>query len=140
MVRGKNWIIPVLTDHPPPGGHLKPDPLFRAASVLETHGKAVAEHVATFEARQVDAIRDLVQREGIDCDFEETKVADVCFYNTGRDNIKADLAKVAKAGISTAKGIEYSSGSEAERVRTCRAHSINILLFAHSFIPRKAKI
>ncbi|KAF9695241.1 hypothetical protein EKO04_007212 [Ascochyta lentis] len=102
------------------GGHLKPDPLFRAASVLETHGKAVAEHVASFEAHQVEAIRDLVKREGIDCDFEETKVADVCFYNAGRDKIKADLAKVAKAGISTAQEIEYSEGSEAERVSGVR--------------------
>ncbi|KAH6639904.1 FAD dependent oxidoreductase [Boeremia exigua] len=102
------------------GGHLKPDPLFRAASILETHGKAVAEHVASFEARQVVAIKDLVQREGIDCDFEETTVADVCFYNGGRDKIKADLARVAKAGISTAKEVEYSSGIEAEKVSGVR--------------------
>ncbi|CAN9249525.1 unnamed protein product [Alternaria alternata] len=47
------------------GGHLKPDPLSRAASVLETHGKAVAEHVATFEARQVDAIKELVRQKAV---------------------------------------------------------------------------
>jgi hypothetical protein len=100
------------------GGHLKPDPLSRAASVLETHGKAVAEHVATFEARQVDAIKELVQRENCDCDFEETRVTDVCFYEAGRDKIKADLAKIAKADISTAKGITFTSDSEAEEVCT----------------------
>jgi hypothetical protein len=100
------------------GGHLKPDPLSRAASVLETHGIAVAEHVATFEARQVDAIKELVQRENCDCDFEETRVTDVCFYEAGRDKIKADLAKIAKADISTAKGITFTSGSEAEEVCT----------------------
>jgi hypothetical protein len=98
------------------GGHLKPDPLSRAASVLETHGKEIAEHVASFETRQVDAIKDLVQREKIDCDFEETKVTDVCLYNGGRDKIKADIAKLVEADISTAKGIKYSSDSEAEKV------------------------
>ncbi|KAH6861523.1 hypothetical protein AA0118_g6596 [Alternaria tenuissima] len=98
------------------GGHLKPDPLSRAASVLETHGKAVAEHVATFEARQVDAIKELVRREHCDCDFEETRVTDVCFYEAGRDKIRADIAKIAKADISTAKGIKFTSGSEAEEV------------------------
>lgn len=109
------------TDSEPPGGHLKPDPLFRAASVLESHGKAVAEHVASFEARQVDAIKDLVRREHVDCDFEETKVTDVCLYKAGRDKIKADLAKLAKADISTAREIEYCSDSEAEEVCThCR--------------------
>ena len=74
--------------------------------------------MATFEARQVEAIKELVQREHCDCDFEETRVTDVCFYETGRDKIKADLAKISKANISTAKGIKFTSGSEAEEV--CR--------------------
>ncbi|KAF3034410.1 hypothetical protein E8E12_005513 [Didymella heteroderae] len=91
------------------GGHLKPDPIFRASSVLETHGKEVAEHVSSFEARQVDAIKDLVQRKNIDCDFEETKVNDVCFYNAGRDQIKATLTKLVNANITTAKQVEYHS-------------------------------
>ncbi|KAF1938598.1 FAD dependent oxidoreductase [Clathrospora elynae] len=102
------------------GGHLKPDPLSRAASVLETHGKVVAEHVASFEARQVDAIKDLVQREHVDCDFEETKVTDVCLYEAGREKIKADLAKLTKAEISTVSGIEYSSDSKAEEISGVR--------------------
>lgn len=142
MVRGdqlRNQIDRVITKRPHLGGHLKPDPLFRAASVLETHGKAVAEHVASFEARQVDAIKDLVQHEDADCDFEETKVVDVCFYNAGRDKIKADLVRVAKAGISTAKEVEYSSGSEAERVRTRRQRNRNNLLFAHCSVFQIAR-
>lgn len=97
--------------------------------MLETHGKAVAEHVATFEARQVDVIKELVQRENCDCDFEETRVTDVCFYKAGCEKIKADLAKIAKANISTAKGIEFTLGSEAEEVcsiwkRISPCHSI----------------
>jgi hypothetical protein len=118
---------PVGIDNTPLGGHLKPDPLFRASGVLETHGKAVAEHVASFEARQVDAVKDLVQRERIDCDFEETKVMDVCFYDAGRAQIEANLAKLSKAGISTAKGIQYSGGSEAEEVCVHRASHSNDL-------------
>ena len=100
------------------GGHFKPDPFARAASVLKTHGKAVAEHVTLFEARQVSEIRELVEREGVDCDFEETRIADVCLYMAGRDKIKADVDRVAAAGISTASGITYSVGVEAEKV--CR--------------------
>lgn len=98
------------------GGHLKPDPLSRAASVLKTHGKAVAEHVASFEARQVSEIRELIEREDVDCDFEETRVTDVCLYRAGRDKIKADIARVAAAGISTVSGIKYSTDAEAEQV------------------------
>jgi glycine/D-amino acid oxidase-like deaminating enzyme len=99
---------------------LKPDPLLRAASVLESHGIAVAEHVASFEARQVEAIRDLVTLEHIDCDFEETMVMDVCLYPEGRDKIKASIQKTVRAGISTAKKIKYYTGQEAESVSGVR--------------------
>ncbi|KAL1643007.1 hypothetical protein SLS61_009469 [Didymella pomorum] len=98
------------------GGHLKPDPIYRASSVLETHGKEVAEHVSSFEARHVDAIKDLVEREGIDCDFEKTKVHDVCFYDAGQKQTEATLARLVQAGISTAKVVQCLSGMEAEKV------------------------
>ncbi|CAA9959597.1 hypothetical protein PTMSG1_03014 [Pyrenophora teres f. maculata] len=96
------------------GGHLKPDPISRAASVLKTHGRAIAEHVASFEARQVAAIRELVERDRIDCDFEETRVTDVCLYKAGRDKMKADIDSIVAADISTARGIKFSIDAEAE--------------------------
>jgi glycine/D-amino acid oxidase-like deaminating enzyme len=99
---------------------LKPDPLLRAASLLETHGIQVAEHVASFEARQVDAIRELVAREQIDCDFEETRVVDVCLYPEGRHKMKASIDKTVEAGISTAKTIKYFPGRQAEEVSGIR--------------------
>ncbi|KAK5105867.1 hypothetical protein LTR62_001954 [Meristemomyces frigidus] len=98
------------------GGHLKPDPFSRAASVLKTYGKDVAEHVASFEARQVKEVRDLVDLEGIDCDFEEVTVRDVCLYPAGRDKIEADLTALTEADISTAKELEYHSNMDAEDV------------------------
>jgi hypothetical protein len=42
------------------GGHLKPDPFSRAASILKTHGREVSEHVASFEARQVKEVKEFV--------------------------------------------------------------------------------
>ena len=99
------------------GGHLKPDPLLRAAAVLDTHGQAAAEHVASFEQRQVDAVKELVERENIDCDFEETRVIDVCTYPEGRDKMRATIDKITKANVSTAKMISFFAGKEAEEVR-----------------------
>lgn len=90
---------------------------------MKSHGKAAAEHVASFEARQVSEVRDLIEREGIDCDFEETTVTDVCTYSEGRDAIKASLSEVAKAGISTAKEIQYFEGDEACEVIEKKDHS-----------------
>ncbi|KAK7968613.1 hypothetical protein PG988_007686 [Apiospora saccharicola] len=127
------------------GGHLKPDPYLRAARVLETHDKEVAEHVAAFEARQVQEIQDLIRARGIDCDFEETMVSDVCFDEAGSRSTGLVLSKVVAAGISTAQGIERSTGPEAERschkykaarlwpyrlvcsmLETCVAHGVNL--------------
>ncbi|KAK7923795.1 FAD dependent oxidoreductase, partial [Apiospora marii] len=102
------------------GGHLKPDPYLRAARVLETHGPEVAEHVASFEARQVQEVQDLIQSRGIDCDFEETWVSDVCFDEAGSRNTGLALSKAVAAGISTAQTIERSTGPEAERVSGVR--------------------
>ncbi|KAK6863479.1 FAD dependent oxidoreductase [Apiospora arundinis] len=102
------------------GGHLKPDPYLRAARVLETHGKEVAEHVASFEARQVQEVQDLVHSSGFDCDFEETMVSDVCLDDTGSRNTGVALNKVVTAGISTAQTIERSTGLEAEQISGVR--------------------
>jgi glycine/D-amino acid oxidase-like deaminating enzyme len=88
--------------------------------VLETHGKEVAEHVATFEARQVGAIKSLVAQENIDCDFEETRVKDICLYPEGRDEMKRMIDKITKAGISTAKDISYVAGTQAEEASGVR--------------------
>lgn len=84
--------------------------------MLKTHGKAVAEHVASFEARQVDEIEKLVQRLGIVCDFEKTRITDVCLYDSGRDKINSDLDRLAKADMSTVHSIQYHAGGEAEKV------------------------
>lgn len=79
--------------------------------------------MASFEARQVEEIKHFVEREGIDCDFEETRVVDVCFYDAGRDKIKSDLASLAKADISTAREVRYYSGDESEKVCALLFHT-----------------
>jgi hypothetical protein len=76
----------------------------------------VAEHVASFEARQVKEVRALVEREGIDCEFEEVIVRDICLYPAGRDKVRTDLITLYDAGISTVREVDYSSDEEAEQV------------------------
>lgn len=108
-----------------PGGHLKPDPYSRAASILKTHGPEVAEHVADFEARQVKEVKDYVELESIDCDFEETRVFDVCLHNSGRDKARSDLASIAEANISTAREIDGHFAKDAEEVYTIFVDCLN---------------
>jgi hypothetical protein len=73
--------------------------------------------VASFEARQVKEVKDYVEREGIDCDFEETRVFDVCLHKAGRDKAEADFAAITNADLSTAREMGYYSDGKAEEAR-----------------------
>jgi alpha-D-ribose 1-methylphosphonate 5-triphosphate synthase subunit PhnG len=63
-------------------------------------------------------VKDYVEREGIECDFEETRVFDVCLHKAGRDKAEADFAAITDADISTAKDMGYYSDEKAEEVRS----------------------
>lgn len=98
------------------GGHLKPDPYYRAASALKKHGREAAEELASFEARQVKEIKDLVEKEKIDCDFVVTRATDVCLFEEARADLKSGLDLLSAANVSTANDVFYSSESTAESV------------------------
>lgn len=89
----------------------------RAAGALQKYGKEAAEEVASFEARQVKEIKDLVEKENIDCDFVVTRASDVCLYDEAHQELKKGLEQLTKAGISTAEGVFYSDSRTAEGVR-----------------------
>lgn len=88
----------------------------RAAGALQKYGKEAAEEVASFEARQVKEIKDLVEKESIDCDFVVTRASDVCLYEDAHQELKRGLEQLTKAGVSTADGVFYSDSRTAEGV------------------------
>lgn len=98
------------------GGHLKPDPYYRAAAALRKYGREAAEEVASFEARQVKEIKRLVEKEKIDCDFVATRATDVCLYEDARRELKKGLDELTEAGISTASEVFYADARTAEGV------------------------
>ena len=104
------------------GGHLKPDPYYRAAGALKTHGREAAEEVASFESRQVQEVQKLVEKENIDCDFVVTRATDVCMYEDARKDLKQGLDALRKANVSTADGVHYSDGRTAQGVRYSDLH------------------
>jgi glycine/D-amino acid oxidase-like deaminating enzyme len=119
------------------GGHLKPDPYYRAAGALRTHGKEAAEEVAAFEARQVTEIKKLVEKEKIDCDFVVTRASDVCLFDEARDDLKKGLDLLTAARISTADDVFYSDAKTAEGVRWSCSLQIHEALLTMSDLWRK---
>ncbi|KAF2216294.1 hypothetical protein CERZMDRAFT_64736 [Cercospora zeae-maydis SCOH1-5] len=98
------------------GGHIKPDPYYRPADALKTHGREAAEEVASFEARHVKEIHELVEKEGIDCDFVVTRTTDVCMYESIHRDLKQGLDALHEANISTASEVHYSGPRTAQGI------------------------
>lgn len=96
------------------GGHLKPDPYTRAAAAFDTYGKEVAEQVASFEARHINVIADLVKQENIECDFVRTRATDVALYQRGAEEIKSKIDRLGQIGISSVTDVFSSTPEKAE--------------------------
>jgi hypothetical protein len=86
----------------------------RADAWAAEYGPEAAEEAAVFEAAHVGAIKDLVEKEQIDCDFVVTRAMDVQMAEPVRDQLKAGYDRLIAAEISTAKNTFYSPKETAE--------------------------
>lgn len=100
------------------------DPYNRAATALDSVGKAAADEVTLFEVRHMKAVGDLVKRENIDCDFVMTRVTDVCLYDEGAARQKTKIEKLTAAGVAGLDDVFFSDHKTAERV--CRRLSTDL--------------
>lgn len=117
----KRWVIttqrcPFLALLINAGGHLKPDPYNTIATLAEEYGYEAAGEVAAFEASHVDALKELIEQEGIDCDFVVTRALDVQFSDEHCQRLKAGYDKLLDAGVAAAKNTFYVPQKAAEGV------------------------
>ncbi|KAL4985439.1 FAD dependent oxidoreductase-domain-containing protein [Aspergillus falconensis] len=98
------------------GGHLKPDPFNRIATLASQYGLSAAAEVAEFEARHVDAVASLVKRENIDCDLVVTKAIDVMLDEDYAAALKRGHDKLVEGGVEPAKQTRYFGPQEAGKV------------------------
>ncbi|KAL3443965.1 FAD dependent oxidoreductase-domain-containing protein [Aspergillus insuetus] len=96
------------------GGHLKPDSYNRIATLAEEYGIEAATEVAEFEARHVDVIRDLVEKENIDCDLGVTEAIDVQFSKSHARKLKDGYDRLVAAGCGPTVRTRYTGPERAE--------------------------
>ncbi|KAL4793157.1 FAD dependent oxidoreductase [Aspergillus venezuelensis] len=96
------------------GGHLKPDPYNRIASLAREHGLDAAREVAEFEARHVDAVAELVEREKIDCDMTVTEALDVHTNPEYARVLKEGYDLLVEGGVRPTVETGYISKDRAE--------------------------
>lgn len=81
------------------------------------YGSKAAFHLAQFEASQLTAIKQLVQKENIDCDFVLTRACDAILDpEVAKDSEKA-FHDLIQEGIADLNDVQFTSGKYAERVR-----------------------
>ncbi|KAJ5172866.1 hypothetical protein N7492_005459 [Penicillium capsulatum] len=98
------------------GGHLKPDLFNHIATVAAEYGVDAAAEIAAFEADHVQAIKDLVEQENIDCDYIVTKAMDVQLNEGHFQKLKDGHERLVAGGCSPSTRVQTITPGEAETV------------------------
>ncbi|KAH8773563.1 FAD dependent oxidoreductase [Diaporthe sp. PMI_573] len=96
------------------GGHTKPDVYYNILRYTEKYGPANAAAFARFEAANVLAVKELVERERIDCDFVLTRALDVYLDDAHARSTYATYQELRRIGVADLGDIHYIEGPDAE--------------------------
>ncbi|EQB51303.1 FAD dependent oxidoreductase [Colletotrichum gloeosporioides Cg-14] len=97
-------------------GQLKPDVYFNIPKYIEKYGVDAAVEVANFEASQVFAVKELVEKEKIDCDFTLTRTCDATLDEGLATATEEAFAKLVESGVANLKDVHYTPRARAEMV------------------------
>ncbi|KAK5991860.1 putative oxidoreductase OrdL-like protein [Cladobotryum mycophilum] len=97
------------------GGHLRPDYTSLSARFCERYGSEAASAVVRFEKAHIGAIKQLIEEEGIDCDFAETKSFDVftTVEEAAAARAKYDMLCAQPTFTSLMADVEFYEGDNA---------------------------
>jgi hypothetical protein len=98
------------------GGHLKPSPHQQIINNAQKYGLEAALELARFEIAHIPAMKELVEKENIDCDFHITRAVDVQLDDDYCQKVKQSYDNLVKARISVLADVEYIPEPKAERV------------------------
>ena len=102
------------------GGHVKPDGFLNVPRTAKIHGTDAAAELAKFEAAHVYAVKDLVEREGLDCDFNVTRALDVFLDPKHAKQTEEAYRELVKANVVDLHDIAFTPKKDAERVKSTR--------------------
>ncbi|KAI8173970.1 hypothetical protein K4K54_008898 [Colletotrichum sp. SAR 10_86] len=108
------------------GGQLKPDVYFNIPKYIEKYGLEAAVEVANFEASQVFAVKELVEKEKIHCDFTLTRTCDATLDEGLATATEKAFAKLVESGVANLKDVHYTPRARAEMVKTPYPHIVEL--------------
>lgn len=97
------------------GGHLKIGVL-RYPQIIARWGIEEAKEVANFHHRQINALKEVVERENIDCDFLLTRSFDVFMQQDESEKQSEKIAQLRDAGFECIPDIDVIPEAHVEAV------------------------
>ncbi|KAJ4050720.1 hypothetical protein NW761_005517 [Fusarium oxysporum] len=98
------------------GGHIKPDVYNFCSRMASKHGIDAGAEIAKFELANVEAVKNYVLDNKVDCDLMITQAVDVQLSEEHNALLKAGYDRLIKAGVSATKNAFYVDGKYAETV------------------------
>ncbi|KAJ9307855.1 hypothetical protein DTO217A2_2611 [Paecilomyces variotii] len=98
------------------GGHIKPDIFYSIPKNSKRYGPKAASQLARFEASQLTAIKNLVQKEQIDCDFVLTRTCDAIIDPSVAKDAEKAFHDLIQEGTADLDDVQFISGKYAERI------------------------
>lgn len=98
------------------GGHIKPDVYYNILKYTEKYGAEAAANFARFEAANVLAVKKLVEKEGIDCDFVLTRAVDAYLDAEHAKATRESYEELVRIGVADLGDVQFVHGENAEKV------------------------
>jgi glycine/D-amino acid oxidase-like deaminating enzyme len=98
------------------GGHVKPDTYFNVPRNVSMFGLDAAAELVAFEAANVHAVKNLVESEGLDCDFHLTRAVDVYLDKDHAEKTEAAYRELVGTGAVNLDDTAFIPERDAERV------------------------
>jgi hypothetical protein len=76
-----------------------------------------AVDVANFEAAQVLAVKALVEKEKVECDFTLTRACDAILHEDLASDTEKAFRELQSTGAVDLRDVHFTPGKDAERVR-----------------------
>ena len=99
--------------------------------------RKTAEDIATFEADQLWAIKGLIEKENIDCDFNLTRAYDIFLDAQHAEKCKKEFDQAVAEGFPTVKDVGYLPGPAAEGLAGAKGAKAAFSFTAGSLWPYK---
>ncbi|KAL4725811.1 hypothetical protein ACLX1H_006485 [Fusarium chlamydosporum] len=98
------------------GGHIKPDVYNLCSSMASKHGVDKAAEIAEFEIANLEAVKNYILDNNVDCDFMMTQAVDVQLSEEHNLTLKSGFDNLLNAGVSATKRAFYIDGKYAEKI------------------------